>query len=177
MTTKIHALVEGLGNLGGWKLTGGQAHDCTQACPLLEVADTTNTKSVTADKAYDTDEILTLIENKIGAEAVIPSKANRREQRPPESRAVQEPQPYRTVLLPTEAVSPHRHALRQACEPFQRIHRAGGHLCLACLTKGPQQSTLRTQATCQRTIRFKPFLRALTLKLRSSPTRWPDSLR
>ena len=80
MTTKIHALVEGLGNLGGWMLTGGQAHDCTQACPLLEGADTTSTRSVTADKAYDTNEILTHIKNKIGAEAVIPSKANRREQ-------------------------------------------------------------------------------------------------
>lgn len=82
LTTKIHALVEGLGNLGGWMLTGGQAHDCTQACPLLEGADTTSTRSVTADKAYDTNEILTHIKNKIGAEAVIPSKANRREQRP-----------------------------------------------------------------------------------------------
>lgn len=71
LTTKIHALVEGLGNLGGWMLTGGQAHDCTQACPLLEGADTTSTRSVTADKAYDTNEILTHIKNKIGAEAVI----------------------------------------------------------------------------------------------------------
>ena len=62
-------------------LTGGQAHDCTQACPLLEGADTTSTRSVTADKAHDTNEILTHIKNKIGAEAVIPSKANR-EQRP-----------------------------------------------------------------------------------------------
>ncbi|MBK8131801.1 MAG: IS5 family transposase [Gammaproteobacteria bacterium] len=36
LTTKIHALVEGLGNLARWQLTAGQIHDITQAHDLIE---------------------------------------------------------------------------------------------------------------------------------------------
>lgn len=72
--------MEGLGNLGGWKLTGGQVHDCTQAAELLAATDTSTTETVTADKAYDTNEILRIVEE-IGATAVIPSKATRLEPR------------------------------------------------------------------------------------------------
>lgn len=74
--------MEGLGYLGGWKLTGGQVHDCTQASELLQAADTSTTKTVAADKAYDTDAILKKIQEEIRATAVIPPKANRRDPRP-----------------------------------------------------------------------------------------------
>lgn len=63
-------------------LTGGQAHDCTQAKPLLEGMPVDGSvKSVTADKAFDVDALLEFIEDELKATAVIPSKANRREPR------------------------------------------------------------------------------------------------
>lgn len=80
LSTKIHALVEGLGNLAGWLLSGGQVHDCTQATALLDGLAKGSTQTVAADKAYDTDAILKAIED-MGATPVIPSKANRREPR------------------------------------------------------------------------------------------------
>ena len=77
MTTKIHACVEGLGQLVRFVLTGGQVHDVTQAQALLEEIEP---EAVLADKAYDADALLSCIESK-GAKAVIPPKANRKEQR------------------------------------------------------------------------------------------------
>ena len=58
MTTKIHALVEALGNLARWRLTPGQAADVSEAEPLLEgVA----AKAVAADKAYDSQSLVDTI--------------------------------------------------------------------------------------------------------------------
>jgi len=83
LSTKIHAVVEGLGNLSHWVLTGGNAHDSTQASTLLEAVERCGDMidSVTADKAYDAGSILEMIEA-IGAKAVIPPKSNRRQPRP-----------------------------------------------------------------------------------------------
>jgi transposase len=77
LTTKIHACVEGLGQLARFILTGGQVHDVTQAQSLIEQM---QPEAVLADKAYDADALLVCIESK-NAKAVIPSKANRKEQR------------------------------------------------------------------------------------------------
>lgn len=60
MTTKIHALVEGLGLLARWTLTGGQVNDITQAQSLI---DTVVTQAVVADKAYDADALIHSITN------------------------------------------------------------------------------------------------------------------
>ena len=73
MTTKIHSLVEGLGQLARWTLTGGQAHDLTQAQNLI---DGIVTDAVVADKAFDADALIAAIEQ-TGAKAVIPPKSNR----------------------------------------------------------------------------------------------------
>ena len=78
MTTKIHALVEGLGNLARWTLSAGQIHDVTQAEELLEGV---LTLAVVADKAYDADPLIETITAR-GASAVIPPRENRRIQRP-----------------------------------------------------------------------------------------------
>ena len=75
MTTKIHALVEGLGCLAEWSLTGGQVHDVTQAEFLLR--DVT-TQAVVADKAYDADPLIATI-TATGACAVIPPRNHRRQ--------------------------------------------------------------------------------------------------
>lgn len=77
LTTKIHALVEALGNLARWRLTPGQAADVSEAESLLEgVA----AKAVAADKAYDSQSLLDTI-TASGAQAVIPPRANRRQSR------------------------------------------------------------------------------------------------
>lgn len=78
MSTKIHALVEGLGLLARFHLTGGEAGDSPEALPLLG---TLRPEALHADKAYDTDAILEhLANNRI--EAVIPPRRHRRIQRP-----------------------------------------------------------------------------------------------
>ena len=73
MTTKIHSLVEGLGQLALWTLTAGQAHDLTQAHGLIQGV---VTDAVVADKAFDADALIAAIQLS-GAKAVIPPKSNR----------------------------------------------------------------------------------------------------
>ena len=79
MSTKIHALVDALGNPTGFFLTPGQAHDLVGADALLPllVADT-----LIADKAFDADaRVLELLAaaNKV---AVIPPSSSRSSRRP-----------------------------------------------------------------------------------------------
>lgn len=76
-STKIHAAVDALGNALRFVLTGGERHDSTQAATLIADFET---QAVIADKGYDADEFLELIKEQ-GAEAVIPPRANRTEQR------------------------------------------------------------------------------------------------
>lgn len=77
MTTKIHALVDALGNPVAFSLTPGQASDLSQAEPLLENADP---QAFLADKAYDADRLVLVLEQR-GIKPVIPPKANRIVQR------------------------------------------------------------------------------------------------
>jgi transposase len=73
LTTKIHAVVDALGNPLAIRLTGGQAHDITQAEALLAEVEP---QALIADKGYDADGFIeTLTVRRI--EPVIPSKANR----------------------------------------------------------------------------------------------------
>ena len=53
-------------------------HDVTQASELLSDV---KGAYVLADKAYDKDDLITQIKNDVEAEAVIPPKSNRKEQR------------------------------------------------------------------------------------------------
>ena len=77
MTTKIHALVDALGNPANLMLTAGQIHDLVCAQDLIENADP---KALIADKAYDADALIdSLAEQKITP--VIPPKANRKTKR------------------------------------------------------------------------------------------------
>jgi transposase len=77
LTTKIHALVDALGNPVAFSLTPGQASDLSQAEPLLENADP---QAFLADKAYDADRLVLVLEQR-GIKPVIPPKANRIVQR------------------------------------------------------------------------------------------------
>lgn len=76
-TTKIHALVDALGNPLKFILTGGQRNDITQGASLLEG---TGNTTVIADKAYDSNALLEVIETQKST-TVIPPKKNRKVQR------------------------------------------------------------------------------------------------
>ena len=66
-------MVEGLGSLARFCLTGGEAGDSPEALPLLRGL---KPGSVSADKAYDSDVILDYL-NAANIEAVIPPRRNR----------------------------------------------------------------------------------------------------
>jgi transposase len=72
--TKIHIAVDALGNPVDFILTGGQEADVTQAEPLI---DEHKADAYILDKAYDGDAVVAAAERQ-GAEAVIPSKVNRK---------------------------------------------------------------------------------------------------
>jgi len=78
LSTKIHALVEGLGSLARFSLTGGEAGDSPQALPLLKDL---QPGSLSADKAYDSDVIIEHLRAQ-RIESVIPPRSNRLIQRP-----------------------------------------------------------------------------------------------
>ena len=86
LTTKIHALADALGRPLGFLLTPGQAADCRQARALLEGV---TFERLIGDRGYDTNEIRDWLEEH-QAEAVIPSKRNRKVPIP------HDPQAYRS---------------------------------------------------------------------------------
>lgn len=74
-TTKIHALVDALGNPLDFILSPGQRNDITQAEALT--ASVSNT-SVIADKGYDSSSFRDFLENKL-CKPEIPSRKNRKQ--------------------------------------------------------------------------------------------------
>ena len=60
-----------------FRLTGGHAHDCPQAIPLLAGI---TTERVIADKGYDSSALVSHVESR-GAVAVIPSTRTRKVKR------------------------------------------------------------------------------------------------
>jgi transposase len=78
LRTKIHALVDALGNPTGFALSPGQAHDLEGADALLPdlAAD-----ALIADRAFDAEERVLRPLRQAGKAAVIPPKANRKETR------------------------------------------------------------------------------------------------
>ena len=77
MTTKIHALVDALGNPANLKLTAGQVHDLACAEELIENADP---QALIADKAYDADPLVDRLAER-DITPVIPPKSNRKTKR------------------------------------------------------------------------------------------------
>ena len=78
MSTKIHALVDALGNPVGFFLTGGEAHDRAGADHLLPEM---QAEMLIADKAFVADERVLEPLAAAGKTAVIPPRANRRSPR------------------------------------------------------------------------------------------------
>lgn len=78
MSTKIHTLVDALGNPTAFFLTGGEAHDLVGADHLLPGM---QASILIADKAFDADERVLEPLAASGKTAVIPPRANRRSPR------------------------------------------------------------------------------------------------
>lgn len=74
MSTKVHVLVDALGNPLKIILTAGQVHDLVGADALLPGM---KAKSLLADKAYDADKRVIEPLTAAGQTAVIPPKKNR----------------------------------------------------------------------------------------------------
>jgi transposase len=78
LTTKIHALVDALGNPLKIILTGGQVHDLAGADALLPGMEA---KALLADKAFDAGERVIKPLEAAGKTAIIPPKSNRQNPR------------------------------------------------------------------------------------------------
>ena len=76
-TSKIHALVDSLGNPVDFVITGGEVHDITQAEDLLS---NWKSEAVLGDKGYDSDKLIEFLTER-GIQVVISSKRNRIVQR------------------------------------------------------------------------------------------------
>jgi hypothetical protein len=81
LTTKIHAVVDALGNPVALSLTPGQAADITQAAPFL---DDVEPDALIGDKGYDSDALVEKLEQR-GIMPVMPPKANRKDRERPTS--------------------------------------------------------------------------------------------
>ena len=75
--TKIHALVDGLGNPIHLIFTSGEVHDSIEGVSLLEKFNIAGS-AILGDKAFGTVEIISYIRSN-GGEVVIPPKANAKE--------------------------------------------------------------------------------------------------
>jgi transposase len=78
-STKIHALVDALGNPTGFALGPGQEHDLAGADALLPDLEA---EALIGDKAFDAEERVLEPLARAGRTAVIPPKANRKNPRP-----------------------------------------------------------------------------------------------
>ena len=78
LSTKIHALVDALGNPTQFVLTGGQVHDLDGADILVPQLES---DALLADKAYDAEDRVLAPLAKAGKKAVIPQKKNRKKHR------------------------------------------------------------------------------------------------
>ncbi len=73
-TSKIHIAADSHGNPIDFEITGGEVHDSQVAGQIIDKV-SSNTKSIVADKGYDSEDIRILIWAK-GARSVIPRRSN-----------------------------------------------------------------------------------------------------
>ena len=74
--TKIHAIADAKGRLLSILLSGGEAHDCPPAEPLIRR--TKPARKLLADKAYDSAALRQWLQKR-GTKPVIPNKSNRKQ--------------------------------------------------------------------------------------------------
>jgi transposase len=133
LTTKIHAIVDALGNPLAVSLTGGHVHDVTQAQVLTQEIEPA---ALLADKGYDSDGFIEHLEVR-RIKPVIPPRANRKTPRV-RLRALLRAQPRGTFLQQHQALSRHRHPLRKDCQKRPRRRPPRLRPGLAQMTTGPR---------------------------------------
>ena len=79
-TTKLHAVVDALGRITRFCLTGGHQHDMAGVDPLLLQHNAT-AATVIADKAYDAERLRSALAER-GSRAVIPSRITAKSPQP-----------------------------------------------------------------------------------------------
>ena len=101
-------MVEGLGSLARFRLTGGEAGDSPEALPLLQHL---NPGSVSADKAYDSDSIIEYLDAS-NIQAVIPPRCNRLVQRVFDKHLYKNRNLVERFFMSHQTVPTHRYSLR-----------------------------------------------------------------
>jgi transposase len=108
LTTKIHMIVDALGNPLAFTLTPGQVHDITQAETLTAQV---QPEAVLADKGYDADAYIASLRAR--DQAGHPPKGESQEQTRLRFRALPGAQFGRTILPIHQTLPRHRHTLRE----------------------------------------------------------------
>jgi len=122
LSTKIHALVDALGNPLRFLLTPGQVHDLVGAGALLpQIA----AGVLIADTAFDADDRVIRRRAAAGQSAVIPPRRNRLTPRAFDQKLykarhliIKRAPPHRKFLCQTQTVPRHRYPLRQNRQEF-----------------------------------------------------------
>ena len=121
LSTKIHALVDALGNPLRFLLTPGQVHDLVGAGALLpQIA----AGVLIADTAFDADDRVIRRRAAAGQSAVIPPRRNRLTPRAFDQKLykarliIKRAPPHRKFLCQTQTVPRHRSPLRQNRQEF-----------------------------------------------------------
>src|SRR5664279_2875460 len=114
LTTKVHALVDALGNPVNLMLTPGQDHDLTCAQPLLENADP---GALLADKAYDADSLIDALSQRT-ITPVIPPRANRKAKRDCDFTLYRERNLVERFLTKSNTTGPSPRAMTSSLEIF-----------------------------------------------------------
>jgi len=134
LSTKIHALVDALGNPLSFILTPGQAHDLEGADALLPhmAADTLLT-----DKAFDADERVIERLRAAGKSAVIPPKSNRKIQRDYDKEVYKASHLIENFFCKLQTIPCNCDPLRQDLKKLPRSNPPRGGPHLAQLRTGP----------------------------------------
>ena len=125
MTTKIHALVDALGNPVEVMLSPGQDHDLTCAQSLIEAVDP---GALIADKAFDADAFIAVLNDR-AIVPVIPSKSNRKTTRPCDFALYRE----RNLIERLFNKLKHFRAIATRYDKLAKIFLAGVHLACAAI--------------------------------------------
>src|ERR671913_624507 len=133
LTTKIHTIVDALGNPLAVSLTGGHVHDVTQAQVLTQEIEPA---ALLADKGYDSAGFIEASRSpphqaRHSAEGKSQDAARVR------LRALLRAQPRGTFLQHHQALSRHRNPLRKDCEKLPRRRPPRLRPGLAQMTTGP----------------------------------------
>ena len=115
LVARFTHLTDALGLPVRFILTGGQAADITQAIPLMQ--DIGSTGALLADKGYDANALLDWLGQR-GIAAVIPPKANRKEQRSCDWRLYKERHVIECMNGQAQVLSPHCYSLREKRHSF-----------------------------------------------------------